>query len=101
MNVEHDEAQEKFVVHVGDEDAELVYLRAGPGIMDIQHTYVPDAGRGHGIADALAKAAFDFARTKKLRVVPTCPFIRTWLGTHPEEAALVDKRYAKVIEARR
>ena len=83
-----------------DEEAELIYTRVGPKLIDLQHTYVPDGARGHGVADALAKAAFDFARERGFRVVPTCPFVRRWLATHPEELKLVDPPYAKALEQR-
>ena len=99
MQVEHEEEQGRFVIRVEGEEAELAYTRPGPRIMDIQHTFVPEGARGHGLAEVLAKAAFDFARAKKLKVVPTCPFVRKWLGSHPDEATLVDARYAKLIAA--
>ncbi|HUQ82285.1 MAG TPA: GNAT family N-acetyltransferase [Gemmatimonadaceae bacterium] len=99
MPVEHQEEQTRFVIDVEGEEAELAYVLPGPRIMDIQHTYVPEGARGHGLAEELAQAAFDYAREKKWKVVPTCPFIRTWLRAHPDEAALVDVRYASVIVA--
>ena len=101
MQVEHQEEQGRFVIRVEGEEAELAYTLPERGIMDIQHTFVPEAARGHGLAELLAQAAFDYAREKKLKVVPTCPFVRTWLGTHPDAMPLVDKRYAKLIAARK
>lgn len=94
MQVEHDEQEHRFFVRVGDEEAELAYTRPGRGLLDIQHTYVPESARGQGVAEALAVAAFDYARRCGDRVIPTCPFVRKWLASHPEEAALVDQRYA-------
>ena len=100
MTVEHDEKESRFIVRVEDEEAELIYTRVGPKLIDLQHTYVPEGARGHGVAEALAKAAFDFARERGFRVVPTCPFVRRWLATHPEEVKLVDPPYAKALEQR-
>jgi uncharacterized protein len=100
MQVEHLEDENRFVVRMDDEEAELTYLRAGPKVIDIQHTYVPEGARGHGVAEALATAAFRFARERGYRVVPSCPFVRRWLETHPEEATLVDAPYAKRLEGR-
>ena len=102
MKVEHDEKGSRFFARVdadGDE-AVLAYTRVGPKLIDVQHTYVPESARGHGLAEALAQAAFDYARERGYRVVPTCPFVRTWLAHHPEELKLVDAPYAKSIEAR-
>jgi predicted GNAT family acetyltransferase len=100
MNVEHDEGQQRFVIHFEGEDAELRYDRPSPKLIDLQHTYVPDSARGHGAAETLARAAFDFARTHKLRVVPSCPFVRHWLEAHPELLDIVDAPYAKMIGRR-
>ena len=100
MEVEHVEDENRFVVRLDDEEAELTYLRAGSKVIDIQHTYVPEDARGHGVSEALATAAFQFARERGYRVVPTCPFVRRWLVTHPEEAKLVDAPYAKHLEGR-
>jgi predicted GNAT family acetyltransferase len=100
MQIEHEEKENRFVVHLDDEDAELTYLRVGSKLMDIQHTYVPESARGQGIAEELAEAAFRYARARGYRVVPTCPFVRRWLATHPEEAKLVDAPYAKSLESR-
>ena len=98
MNVEHDEAAQRFVIRFPEEDATLEYNRPGPKLIDLVHTFVPESARGHGAAEALARAAFDYARTNKLRVVPSCPFIRSWLSGHAELLELVDPPYAKVIE---
>jgi uncharacterized protein len=98
MTVDHDEKAGRFTVSSEGEEAELTYLRAGPKVIDIQHTYVPPDERGHGVAEALAQAAFDYARDRGYRVVPTCPFVRRWLGSHPELISLVDPLYAKSLE---
>ena len=95
MTVEHQEPESRFVVRIGGDEAELAYNRPGPGLIDIQHTFVPSAARGQGVAESLATAAFEYAREQNLRVIPSCPFVRGWLEHHPEEAALVDRRYAR------
>ena len=100
MKVEHDEAGSRFFVRVDDDEAELTYTRVGPKLIDLQHTYVPASARGHGLAEALATAAFDHARERGYRVVPTCPFVRRWLTHHRELATLVDAPYAKFLEDR-
>jgi hypothetical protein len=102
MKVEHEEedTRGRFVVRFGDDDAELVYTRLGPHLIDVQHTYVPESARGHGVAEELAKAAFAYARERGDRVVPTCPFVRQWLQSHPDEAKLVDAPYAVSLERR-
>jgi predicted GNAT family acetyltransferase len=94
VTVEHDRTERRFFIRFDDGDAELVYTEPAPKVIDIQHTYVPDSARGHHVGDTLAEAAFEFARERGLRVVPTCPFVRRWLAGHPDLLKLVDPRYA-------
>jgi predicted GNAT family acetyltransferase len=100
MKVEHDERGNRFFVHFADEDAELAYSRIGPRLIDLQHTYVPESARGQGVAEALAEAAFAYAREQDLRVVPSCPFVRSWLRHHVEQRDLLDPAYAKLLQDR-
>ena len=51
------------------------------------HTEVPEAPEGRGLASLLAKTALDYARSNDLTVVPICPFVRSYLEKHPDEAA--------------
>lgn len=53
------------------------------------HTEVDDAFEGRGVGSALAREALDDARERGLSVVPRCPFIRSWIESHPEYADLV------------
>jgi predicted GNAT family acetyltransferase len=89
VRVEHETSRHRYVVHYPGADAELVYAPAGPGVVDLQHTYVPPEARGDGVGDALVRAAFADARAQGLRVVPSCPYVKAWLHRHPEERELV------------
>ena len=86
--VEHDVAGSRFVIRLGDEDAELTYKRVGKRIVLI-HTGVPHALEGQGLAAKLAHAALEFARANYLSVIPSCPYIATYLERHPEYKVLV------------
>lgn len=88
--VVHDAKNQQFDVVVGGDTATLKYV-LGPGVIDLQHTSVPDAMRGLGVANALSRAALEYARAAKLKVIPTCPFVRTYLQRHPQYADLVLK----------
>ncbi len=48
------------------------------------HTFVPDEDRGKGIAEKLAFAAFEYAKEKKLKVIPGCTYISYFVQKHPE-----------------
>jgi predicted GNAT family acetyltransferase len=53
------------------------------------HTEVPSTLQGRGLAGRLAKAAFEAAQAEGLRVVPLCPFVKSYLAKHPELAPLL------------
>ena len=67
-------------------EAELVY-RARDGVLTLVHTGVPDALGGRGIGGRLVQAAMARARSRGEVVVPRCPYARSWLEKHPDEAA--------------
>jgi predicted GNAT family acetyltransferase len=51
------------------------------------HTTVDDAYAGQGLASKLAREALDDTIAAGLEVVPVCPYIKKWLGKHPEHRA--------------
>ncbi|KAJ7305898.1 hypothetical protein JRQ81_010264, partial [Phrynocephalus forsythii] len=57
IQVEHDRRRRQFTVRLNGchDKAVLLYEYVGKRIVDLQHTEVPDAYRGRGIAKHLAK----------------------------------------------
>lgn len=90
MNVEHDPVGSRFVARLPAGDAVLVY-RMVDDLMDIQSTYVPSSARGRGVGAALVKQALGYAREKGYTVRPTCWYVETWVGEHPEYAELLER----------
>ena len=82
-------AEHRFEVRLGADVAFAEY-RLKPGQIVLPHTVVPDAFAGKGVASALAKHAFGYARDKGLTVIPTCPFMAAWVKKHPEAQDVVD-----------
>ena len=87
--IEHDERASRFVAHLDGGDAYLAYERVAANTLDFQHTVVPEEDRGQGVGEALVRAAFDYARAHDKRVIPSCPFVASWLEEHPEAQSLV------------
>ena len=77
----------KKVVIIGHE-AELVY-RLQQGRLTIDHTGVPAAIGGKGVAGELVKAALEYARAEGLRVVAACSYSAAYVQRHPEYADLL------------
>jgi predicted GNAT family acetyltransferase/MFS-type transporter involved in bile tolerance (Atg22 family) len=63
------------------------YLRDGQ--IAFTHTETDDRFRGHGLGGHLVQAALDAARERHLAVLPYCPFVKSWIGAHPEYADLI------------
>ena len=54
------------------------------------HTQVDPAYEGRGAGSAIARFALDDVRQDgSRRVLPLCPFIKEWIGRHPDYANLV------------
>lgn len=53
------------------------------------HTEVAPAVEGRGVGSRLVSAALDDIRARGLRLVPICPFVRAYLGRHPEHGDLL------------
>lgn len=87
-SVTHDPAAGRFEIATGAGPGLLTYLRRD-GAMEILHTEVPDAAEGQGFAAALARAALDYARSAGARVIPSCPYVASYIRRHPGYEDLV------------
>jgi len=83
--------QHRFEVRLDGELAGFaVYHRRG-GRIYLVHTEVDPAFEGKGMGSALAKGVLDAERATGEPVVPLCPFMRSYIDRHPDDAVLVDK----------
>jgi uncharacterized protein len=78
----------RLEIHADGELAELVY-RTRAGRLILVHTEVPDALGGRGLGGELVRAAISKATAEGMTLVPLCPFARSWLERHKDEAAKV------------
>ncbi len=76
------------LVDDGEVVGEIRYRR-DPDRIVLVHTEVSPALEGHGLASRLVAGALDDIRAQGLRVVPICPFVRSYLRHHPEYGDLV------------
>jgi predicted GNAT family acetyltransferase len=70
--------------------AHLEYNLTGK-VLQLIHTEVPEALRGHGMASALAESALQWAREHEVKVDVICPSVAAYLKRHPEYSDLVIK----------
>ena len=86
--VRHNAAENQFESPTAHGVARLRYVRRGD-VIDLTHTSVPQDAEGQGIGSQLARAAFEHAKAKGLKVVPSCPFVHAWLKRNPDFADVV------------
>ena len=86
-NIVHNETTHQFEIPNDVGRVLLRYVKRGD-VLDLVHTEVDEQFEGRGYASALARAALDYARANKLKVVASCPFVKKYLERHPEYADL-------------
>ncbi len=89
QQVQHDESAHRFSISLPGGTALLAYAPAGEGVLEFFSTYVPPAERGRGVAGRLVTAGLDHARSRGLRVIPSCWYVQVYLTAHPEYGDLV------------
>lgn len=65
-------------------EAEMTYRRSGDGPMIIDHTGVPPAFEGRGIAAKLVNAAIADARSEGFKITPVCSYVVAQFRRHPD-----------------
>ncbi|MFI5049931.1 MAG: GNAT family N-acetyltransferase [Gaiellales bacterium] len=73
----------------GGEVVGLIRYRREPGAIALVHTDVDPDLEGTGAAHELVVGALEDIRSRGLRVIPVCPYVRSWIDRHPAYADLV------------
>lgn len=63
-----------------DETAELIVFT---------HTNVDPEWEGQGVGSTLVRTVLDHTREQGMKVLPLCPFVKSWIDRHPDYADLV------------
>lgn len=86
--VTHNAAAQRFELTVDGLLCEATY-RLNDGVMWMNHTGVPPALEGRGLASQLVAAAVAHARQNGLKIKPVCSYVAVWMRRHPDAADLV------------
>ena len=81
-------SKRRYLIRRPEGEAELTLSVLSPAKVIADHTYVPDALRGQGLAEALLEALLDDARSQGFTIVPLCRFVAGQARRHPEWADL-------------
>lgn len=85
------ETKGRFVIDLGDgAEAELTYSIAGETRWIADHTGVPSSHGGQGIAGQLVRALVAAAKEANVKIIPLCPYVKSWARKHPDEADIFD-----------
>lgn len=95
MEFHHDTAGSRYVLTEDSADgphvvAKAEYRDARERIW-FTHTEVDPDHEGQGLAGQLVRQALDDVRAQGRLIVPTCPYVRSYVERHPEYADLVDR----------
>lgn len=63
-----------FILVNGVQEAEMTYTWAGTDRIIIDHTEVNETLKGKNAGKQMVMKAVDFAREKKIKIIPLCPF---------------------------
>jgi predicted GNAT family acetyltransferase len=77
------EAKHRFELVEEGGTAFVTYLLEGEEIT-FTHTIVPEELEGRGLGSRLVKGALDEARSRGLKVVPACSFVKHYVERHPD-----------------
>ena len=80
--IDHNPERNLFTTEVDGRTAYVQY-DIHDGCLDILHTIVPGPIEGRGIASALCKSAYTYARENGLKPAATCSYAVSWLQRHP------------------
>ena len=79
----------RFEIWVGGEPAGYAKYQWMDGDLAITHTEIDDRFEGQGLGSALARSVLDSLRESGTKVLPYCPFLRSYIDRHPEYLDLV------------
>jgi predicted GNAT family acetyltransferase len=79
----NNKAHHRFELLVDGHLAAAFYEIEGD-VITFMHTEVPAELGGRGIGGRLVQGALDQVRAAGMKVVTNCPFVKAWIGKHPE-----------------
>uniref|UniRef100_A0A832LK24 N-acetyltransferase n=1 Tax=Ignavibacterium album TaxID=591197 RepID=A0A832LK24_9BACT len=88
MEVKHDKNNQRFFIEVEGQEVYTAYSLDN-NVMDIYTTYTPPNLRGRGLAEKVVRAALEFAKENKYKVIPSCSYVYVFIQRHNEYANLI------------
>ena len=83
------EADQRYEATIDGELAGYIEYVIKYGRLALIHTEVLPEYEGKGVGGGLVRFDITEARRRGLRVIPTCPFVRSYVESHPETHDIV------------
>ena len=87
--IQRNAEQSRYELVVDDTVAGIVEYVEKDDYVELTHTEVDPSYEGEGLGSQLARAVLDSIRNDDRAMIPSCPFIRSYLKRHPEYVDLV------------
>src|SRR6266508_4058390 len=81
--------RDRFEIEVDGALVGFTQYRRRPGTIAFVHTEIDPGHEGEGLGGILVSAALVEARREGARVLPFCPFVRSYIERHPDYLDLV------------
>ena len=78
-----------FEIRVDDQLAGFTAYRLDGDRYAFTHTEIDSAFEGRGLGSVLIKSVLDQMRSRRIEVLPYCPFVRRYISRHTEYLDLV------------
>lgn len=75
---------DKFLIRLAPGKYAYLKYRSVGGAMHINAIFTPEEYRGLGLAAELTKAAIEYARKNRFKIVPNCSYAESYFEKHPE-----------------
>lgn len=90
LTVTHDTDKQRYEAEMDGRFAGYLEYTISDDLVVFTHTEVDPEIESLGVAGSLAKVALDDVKANGSRkVLPTCPFIKNWIGKNPAYVPLV------------
>lgn len=77
IDQEDDGQKGRFILLVdGVEAGNMFYTREGRDVINIEHTEVKEEFGGKGYAKQLVMSGVAYARSHKIKIIPSCPYAK-------------------------
>lgn len=91
-HVVHNPTRSRYELTVDGEDVGSTHYRVEGNTIRFSHTEVDTERREGGLGGQLVRGTLDQVRAETdYRVVPECPFMRSWIQKHPEYQDLLER----------